>query len=373
MFQELTLLQWLLLSIVLLPLLIQWIYYLGLFSALWSKPKKNVSDPVPCSIIVCAKNEADNLTELIPALCAQDHPSFEVIIVNDGSWDESNQIIEAFKKEFSNIKNIYIDPEKKLASGKKLAIMLGIKAAQFVHLLFTDADCRPASNQWAKLMCQFFDEKHQVVLGYSPYLKKKGILNWFIRYETQLTGMLYLSAAKRAKPYMSVGRNWGYSKSLFYKVKGFAEHHHIAAGDDDLLLQSMSKHTKANVCYDSDSFCQSEPKANYRDWVDQKRRHLQIGKYYKFYPKFLTGLFILSHFWFAIALAVLWILMPQLSILFAIALGARYLLNWGSVLFASRNLKDPGLVTFYPFSDLIMMLYWAGMGIYIYFTKKQVW
>lgn len=244
MFSEITSYQWILLCIVLVPLLIQWIYYVGYFSVLFVKPKTVNHDALPCSVIVCAKNEAQNLKELIPLLCKQNHPKHEVIIVNDGSWDESNQLIEEFKLTYSNLKNMYIDPEKKLSSGKKLAITLGIKAAEFEHLVFTDADCRPASENWLSHMSQQFDEKHGIVLGYSPYRKKKGLLNWFIRVETQLTAFMYLSAAKRVKAYMSVGRNWAYTKSLFYEVKGFAEHHHIAAGDDDLLLQAMVKKRK---------------------------------------------------------------------------------------------------------------------------------
>jgi glycosyltransferase involved in cell wall biosynthesis len=156
MFSEINSYQWILLCIVLVPLLIQWIYYVGYFSVLFVKPKTVNHDALPCSVIVCAKNEAQNLKELIPLLCKQNHPKHEVIIVNDGSWDESNQLIEEFKLTYSNLKNMYIDPEKKLSSGKKLAITLGIKAAEFEHLVFTDADCRPASENWLSHMSQQF-------------------------------------------------------------------------------------------------------------------------------------------------------------------------------------------------------------------------
>jgi len=373
MFPEITSFQWLLLGLVLFPLLIQWVYYLGFFSILFSKQKKSKKNVVPCSVIVCAKNEAKNLKELIPLLCNQKHPKYEVIIVNDGSWDESNQLIEEFRKQYTHLKNIYIDPEKKLASGKKLAITLGIKGAAYEHLVFTDADCKPATDQWLYLMSQQFDEKHQVVLGYSPYNHKKGLLNWFIRVETQLTAFLYLSAAQRAKAYMSVGRNWGYTKSLFYEVKGFAQHHHIAAGDDDLLLQSMVKKTKVSSCYMPEAFCFSEPKETYSAWIDQKRRHLQIGKHYKGFAKFFTGFFAFSHFWFVGALVGLWIALPQLWLIFVIILGARYIINWISFLLCSKRLTDLSPGAFYPFVDLCMMMYWIGMGVYVYFTKKQVW
>lgn len=374
MIPQITIQEGYLLCLVLVPLLIQWLYYLGFFSVLFgiTKKKKN-TDTKAVSVIVCAKNEAKNLQTLLPALLNQKHPNFEVIIINDGSWDESNQLIEEFRKNHSNLKNIYIDPEKKLQSGKKLGITLGIKAAENEHLVFTDADCLPLSDEWLKGISQKFSEKRSIVLGYSPYQRKKGLLNWFIRFETQLTAMLYFSAAKRMKPYMSVGRNWAYTKSLFYEVKGFAKHHHIAAGDDDLLVQLFSKKSKAAISLNANTFCISEPKTSFNDWVNQKRRHLQIGKYYNGFSKFYSGLFVASHVLFFIALPILWILMPHLWMVFTGILALRYLVNWICFSLGAKKLKDLSTAIFYPIGDFLMLFYWLGMGIYIYFTKKQVW
>jgi cellulose synthase/poly-beta-1,6-N-acetylglucosamine synthase-like glycosyltransferase len=365
--------EWYLLLILLVPLCIQLIYYLGFFSVVFGKNQKSSASAKPVSVIVCAKNEVANLKKLIPVLCEQYHPKFEIIVVNDGSWDESNQLIEEYKKGYPHLKNVYLDPEKKVRSGKKLAITIAIKAAQYEHLVFTDADCLPESNLWLQHMSSGFDDKHQVVLGYSPYQKRKGILNWFIRVETQFTAMLYLSAAKKLQPYMSVGRNWAYTKSLFYEVKGFAKHHHIVAGDDDLLMQMYAVKTKAAICMAPESFCSSEPKTTFSEWVNQKRRHLQIGKYYNRFSKFYGGLFVLSHFWFVIAAMGLWIALPHLWLLFTIILVFRYLMTTISFSLCAKKLKDTSTALFYPFADLLMMVYWLSMGVYVYLTKKKEW
>jgi len=227
---------WLLLLCI--PLLIQWVYFIGYFSTLLIKSKSKTSTAdEPVSIIVCAKNEAANLEKLVPILCSQNHPCYEVIIVNDGSWDDSHMILEAFKKNYPHLITLYLDPEKKLFSGKKLAITLGIKAAKYDIIQLIDADCMPASADWLSLMQKSIAPTRPLALGYSPYYKAKGLLNLFIRFETQITAMLYLSKAKKGKPYMGVGRNMTYTKKSFFDVKGFANHHHIISGDDDLHVQ----------------------------------------------------------------------------------------------------------------------------------------
>lgn len=366
-------LQWYLLLVLLLPLCIQWVYFFGFFSVLFERKKEALGTIKPVSVIVSAKNESSNLKNLIPVLCEQNHSQFEVIIVNDGSWDESNQIIEGYKKKYSNLKNIHIDPEKKIHSGKKLAITIAIKAAQYEQLVFTDADCIPASHLWLQHMSAGFDQDHQVTLGYSPYKKEKGFLNWFIRVETQFTAILYLSAAKRLRPYMSVGRNWGYTKPLFYEVKGFAKHHHIVAGDDDLLIQLFAAKTKASIVVEPESFCVSKPKTTLNSWINQKRRHLQVGKHYNSFSKFYAGLFVFSHLWFLLALIGLWVAMPSLWLVFLIVLGVRYIVNTTSFGLCAKRLQDTSTAWFYPVVDLLMMTYWISMGAYVYLTKKKEW
>lgn len=374
MFSNISPSQWLGLSLLLIPMLIQWIYYYGYFSALFVKvkmPENNSNEGV--SIIVCAKNEFDNLKELIPILCTQNHPKYEVIIVNDGSWDESHLLINEFKLQYAFLKSIYLDPEKKLFSGKKLGITLGIKSALYDNILLTDADCRPQTMEWVSLMTNPLQNDKDLVLGYSPYKKLKGLLNLFIRFETQLTAMLYFSKAMRGKAYMGVGRNLAYTKASFYAVKGFGSHHHIYAGDDDLHIQRIAKKKNTAVVLDTASFIESLPMQTWDKWVNQKRRHLQIGGYYQPYAKRFSGLFIFSHFWFSLSFLALMIFQISLWPILLIILGTRYIINGIAYAICAKKLNDLSTVVFYPFLDFLMQCYWLSFGVYVFLTKKKEW
>ncbi|MFD2145882.1 hypothetical protein [Mucilaginibacter antarcticus] len=86
-------------------------------------------------------------------------------------------------------------------------------------MLFTDADCKPDSTNWITRMAAHFKGDVQLVLGYSPYFKTGGFLNSLIRFETVKTAVNYLSAALNGDPYMGIGRNMAYTKTLFFLTK----------------------------------------------------------------------------------------------------------------------------------------------------------
>src|SRR5690606_34092381 len=162
--------------------------------------------------------------------------------------------------------------------GKKFALSLGIKAAQYEHLVFTDADCVPESSDWLTHMAGAFSGGKEIVLGYSPYLRRAGMLNALIRFETFHTAMSYLSYALKGKPYMGVGRNMAYTKSLFFRGKGFASHMHIASGDDDLFVNQNATPHNTTICIHPEAHVWSEPKTTFSAYARQKTRHAGASK-----------------------------------------------------------------------------------------------
>ena len=132
---------------------IQLSFVLLIYSRLAFHKQKIVSSDTPgVSIIIAARNEADNIFKNLPFILDQDYPEFEVIVVNHQSMDESKYILDAFEHEFPNMRVINVEKSTHLKFGKKLPLTIGIKGAKYEHLLFTDADCKPASNQWLRNM-----------------------------------------------------------------------------------------------------------------------------------------------------------------------------------------------------------------------------
>ena len=255
------------------------------------------------SVIVAARNEAYNLADYLPALLEQDYPMFEVIVIDDGSEDDTRSLLDNMAAHYPRLRRSFVPVQARIISSKKLALTLGIKAARYDYLLFTDADCRPASRHWIHEMMQgFASDNTQVVLGFGAYFKRKGLLNRLIRYDTLFSGLQYLGAARAGHPYMGVGRNLAYKKDWFFAHKGFASFLGEMAGDDDLLVNRNASAQETATVSTPDSLTWSPPKTHWRDWWHQKHRHLSVSPHYTLSSRIrLTAEPLCRALWYALA------------------------------------------------------------------------
>lgn len=270
--------------IFLISFLIQVSYYLLIFVRAREKSVPLSSDKKkfpPISVIICAKNEALNLRDKLPLFLEQDYPEYELIVVNDGSDDETNEILENLQLKYHHLKISSIAKSSKFLRGKKLALTIGLKAAIHDIVLLTDADCEPASKDWIKLMLRNFEDGKSIVIGVGLYKKTKGLLNSIIRFESAFIAMQYISLTRMGRPYMGVGRNLSYRKELFFNNKGFASHLKLESGDDDLFISEVSNADNCILETNPQSFTYSEPDKKWRDWIRQKKRHLTTAGMYK--------------------------------------------------------------------------------------------
>ena len=270
-------------------------FYLFYFSArvAFIKEKKSL-EKNGITVIICARNENENLKKNLPLVLNQKYDDFEVVVVNDRSWDDSIEILNNFKAQYSNLKIVDIPDNKTDNFGKKLAITIGIKAAKNNYLLFTDADCQPLSEYWINEMSKGFEGEKQIVIGVGIYEKELGFLNKIIRFDTVQIAINSLGYAKAKLAYMGVGRNLAYHQDIYYLNDGFKSHYHIESGDDDLFVNQASNQRNTQVIFSSKSMTISKPKKELRKWIYQKRRHHTTNFKYKKKHKFLLGLQYLS-------------------------------------------------------------------------------
>lgn len=282
----------------LLVILIQLIYFWIVFSRLAfynpgrKKEEFHVEEPV--SVVIAAKNEYYNLEKNLPSILLQNYPEFEVLVVNDASTDDSGELLKEMRGKYPKLTVINLEENRNFFKGKKFPLSVGIKSAKYDALLLTDADCKPASDQWIHQMASNFNEEKKLVLGYAPYYHKKGLLNRLIRFETFITGLQYLSYALSGLPYMGVGRNLAYQKDTFYASRGFQKHYKIISGDDDLFVNQAANKANTTIEVRQESFTFSEPKLRWKDWWIQKQRHLSTGRFYKTKHKFLLSFFLIT-------------------------------------------------------------------------------
>ncbi|MCF6365077.1 MAG: glycosyltransferase [Bacteroidales bacterium] len=276
---------------------IQIFYFAFFYLRVFIKPKisLNNNSEKPVSVIICAKNEHNNLKEFLPKVLNQKYPVFEVVVVNDGSSDMSSELLNSFSDEYEHLKIIEIKSE---SSGKKNAVKKGIEAAKYEYLLFTDADCYPETDLWIETMMLPFSEDKDIVLGYGAYKETEGFLNKMIRFETLFIALKYMSFAKAGFPYMGVGRNLAYRKSIFFNNNGFESHKHIMSGDDDLLINETANNKNTSIVCEYEGITKSIPKKTLKEFIIQKRRHLSTGFKYKTAHKFLLGTEYLSSVFF---------------------------------------------------------------------------
>ncbi len=361
-----------LVALYLICFVVQLFYYLFYFSRLaFHKPKDFAQTLEPVSIIICAKNERDNLLEFLPLYLNQNYPEFEVIVVNDHSVDDTEDVLKAFALQYKKLRIVNVPDNDRFFGSKKFALTLGIKAAKYDKVLLTDADCKPTSENWARHMSSY-EKGKQIILGYGAYEKQKGLLNKLIRFETFYTAVQYLSFAFAKIPYMGVGRNLAYHSELFFGNKGFASHQHILSGDDDLFINEVATKYNSQVVIHPDAQTVSKPKETFKAWFRQKRRHFSTGQYYRFKHKFMLGLLQLSQYLFVLLFILLMFRVKPMYLILS-AFGLRLIIQLLFFQMSSKKIGGSDLVIFSPIFELFFMIFNPIIVISNIISRKIKW
>ena len=280
-------------------------YYLGLYNRIHIRNKACQKGDIhfsqelpPISVIICSRNESENLRNFLPATLEQDYPQYEVIVINDGSTDESEEVLSTFEEKYQHLYHSFTPDGTRYLSRKKLALTLGVKASKYDWLVFTEANCMPVSNQWLRLMARNFTSHTQVVLGYSGYERGKGWLHKYIAFDALFFSLRYLGLALVGKPYMGIGRNLAYRKELFFKQKGYSTHLNLQRGEDDLFINQIANGENTRVETDINAIVRMQPIEYYKDWKEEKVSYRATSKYFKGIQRYLLGFETLSRILF---------------------------------------------------------------------------
>ncbi|MBM3447948.1 MAG: glycosyltransferase [Bacteroidetes bacterium] len=328
------------------------------------------------SVILCARNEEENLRELIPAIMEQEFAEFQLIIVNDSSWDETADILKALQLEYPAMHVIHIDEDKQLMQGKKFALTLGIKAAKYEIVLLTDADCRPRSSTWIQEMTSGLGEKKEIALGFSGYKKYPGYLNKLIRFDAFVIALNYFGLAKAGMPYMGVGRNLAYTKTAFFRIGGFRAHYKLASGDDDLFVKEAANARNTILKISPDSQTVSEPHKTWSKWTFQKKRHFTTAPLYDGRIKRRLTIWPAMFFmlWGAAIANELIFFKIEICIALAAALLLRYLIQFIALYASAKRLKiERDIVWLFPILEKHIIFVQIMLYVHNLVRKPQKW
>ena len=328
------------------------------------------------TVIIAARNELENLKELLPKLFSQNYPNFEVLIVNDQSIDTTEDWLMAYADSQPNLKTVHVRYTPNHVTSKKYALTLGIKVASSDIILLTDADCIPVSNQWITRMTAPLRLDNKIfAIGHGSYRTLPGFLNKLIQFETMLTALYYFSFGLWKSPFMGVGRNLCYRRSFFMEQKAFKGLWHILGGDDDLFVNKYANKNNTALVIHPESITLSLPKTDFSDFLIQKRRHFQAGKYYRLKDKLKLGVYSLTHlvYWFS---AIILLALSRSWEPIALILGfvfTRALLQYTIIRQAKMKLEGMGKVLWTMFFDFMYMIYFWIVGTKGYLSKTVKW
>jgi glycosyltransferase involved in cell wall biosynthesis len=236
----------------------------------------------PVSVVVYARNESENLRKNLPTLLTQDYPEYEIIVVNDGSTDESDDVLKTLEQEYKHLYHTYIPEDVKYLSRKKLALTVGIKAAKHKILLFTEANCEPLSPHWIASIAGAYRPGTEIVLGFCAYrCESRGLSHQLIAYDNLLDGLQYLSSALKRHPYTGNGRNLSYRRELFFEHRGYRKSLGLHAGDDDLFINESANRENTKVVYTPDSITQMSKIEHFRVWREIKVSRAATQRFYR--------------------------------------------------------------------------------------------
>lgn len=349
-----------------------WVLFPGRF-VYSSKPELSKRAFFPSiSVIICARNEAENLKLNLPYILEQSYSGhMEVVVVDDASSDTSLQELEVLSKIYSNLKIARI--EEKRHPGKKEALAFGVSNAKYGWIVVTDADCRPSSKEW---LIGLFSvaERDGIILGYAPLFYEENWFNKWTRYETLITALQYFSLLNTGWATMGVGRNMAWHRSAFDRLTKSQLNWDIPGGDDDLLVNQNHGYLPVFGTINPKTFVYSRSKARLTDWLRQKRRHLSAGTSYRFFHRLLLGgqAFTHSgHYGFGILILVF---QPKYSIIVGLIYFVRLFVVYVVIGKACNRLMEKGLIPWTIIMDGLMAI-WVGFmaPVLLILGPKRTW
>lgn len=365
-------------------IIVEILFYVSLTYHLWitfsrsflihkhEKNESSMKEKVGFSLIICAHNELDNLKENIPFILQQDHPIFELIVVLDRCTDESFEFLESIYKDDDRLRVISINKVPEAFSPKKYGLTKAIEFANHDWLLFTDADCKPISNQWVSTFSEKTFPQTDIILGVSPYKNEHGFLSQIINYETFQTAYSYIASAIQKTPYMGVGRNLAYRKTLFVNQNGFEPFEGITGGDDDLFVQLAANGSNTIVNLDHLSQTISAPKRTRKEYFLQKTRHFSVGKYYQ--PKVKSRLTLISFAHLMMWLSFIFLISFKPDTLIIGSIFAVALIVKGTISnYTSSNLQIKWNLWLIPLLDLVYAIFLPLVSLRSFLIKRVKW
>ncbi|MGS2739112.1 glycosyltransferase [Sinomicrobium sp. M5D2P17] len=341
------------------------IYYIVFGKLAFSGRSLRQGNPVPVSVIIRTKNNADILRQTLPSVLAQDHPYFQVVLVNDASSDHTLEVIEEFAERYQNIKIVNVVNNEAFWGKKKYALTLGIKAAKNNLLVFIEDNYVPLSNIWLREISQHYSEEKTVILGYSTVKRKKNVFsNALIRFDNWFHSVKYLSFATVGLPYSGSQKNLAFHKSAFYQVNGFISHMNMKNGEDELFINEVSTAKNTIVCTAKAACTESVTTPSVSQWIKQKREGFYVFRNFKLRDRIVLNLYYIMQLLFWL-LPVPLILLGANSTPLLVLIFLKWVVQYTIMAKLTRKFGEKGFIWLLPLYEAALI----SVQFYIFITS----
>lgn len=248
----------------------------------WIKTPKNHNSSIKSSkqisVVIAYRNEFSTIIKCIKSFENQtiSKASFELILVNDHSTDNSSVLVKNYSKT-SKLSILCIDLVNK--TSKKEALTLGIQNAAHPIIACTDADCLVPEN-WLENIASSFENKITMLIGPVAFEDDFNFISYF-----QVLDMLALQGItfgmlKHKKPILNNGANIAFSKSAFNLVGGY-DQHKTPSGDDVFLLEKLyNENLPIAGLLDKNHIVITQFQSTWQSFIQQRLRWASKSTYY---------------------------------------------------------------------------------------------
>jgi len=331
------------------------IFYLGIFSSVaFSKPHESNAKRIPVSVLVYAKNNENELRNLLPILLNQNYHQFELVLINNASTDGTLHLMKEYALMYPNIKVVDVVNNEAFWGSKKYALTLGVKASTYEYLVSIDADKKIHSNNWLVYFTSYFTLNKTVVLGTSFYTKQNGFFNKKFRFSHAMQQLQALSWSKLGKPFSLNAHQIAFKKEDFYKTNGFIKHMQKPLFTNEFFINDVATTKNTTICEQNDAMIEVTPLSNKEHSIFRKQQ-LELLSNFPSGIAFKIKIFnFIQVLFFLVALAS-FIAFEYWYVTMAI-LALRYILFWFIFAKIAKKLNYNDLIIFFPILDVLYII-----------------
>jgi glycosyltransferase involved in cell wall biosynthesis len=119
------------------------------------------------SFVMTCYDQAQELEANLPAFLTQEYePGYEVIVVDESSTDETEDVLKLFKNDYKHLYTTFLPKPNIPLFRKKFAFNIGTKASKNEWIIFTNISNRLVANDILKAVNDNLSSDAQLTLGY---------------------------------------------------------------------------------------------------------------------------------------------------------------------------------------------------------------